>query len=324
MDAHLAACLLLGSQKEIAISKFAMQHAKNEQVKQFAQQMIAAHSKDAGELQKFVGPQAMPALEDHATGSSGSASIERQRSTTTTATSTTRTADDQDRSRSTTTTNADRARGGEQARSGADQSSQPEARAGQTARSQRDPTDQGQAGQRQLGQSQSQSTQSQATQSEATRTQTTQRDSTQRDSTQREVPVSASVGSYDHAEMATQRMKIEHQVAQRCLDLMKAELQKYSGEKFDQAYLGQQAGEHVQMIAMLDVYEQHASPELKQLITKAKSEAQDHLRQANELMEQVHQPGGAGQGATRPGATREGTTGQSNPSRRTTNPGANQ
>jgi predicted outer membrane protein len=282
MDAHLAACLLLGNQKEIAISKFAMEHAQNQKVKQFAQQMIASHSKDAAELQKFVGPEVLPPLDGQAIDSSGSAATIRQRSTTT---STSSTAQDQDRSRDATsrsTASSDsRARGGEQARSATTPSSQPGAQPGQAAQS-------SQPGQSQLGQSQP--GQSQPGQS---RTDTLTTQSRETLTTQREVPVSASVGSYDHAQMATQRMKIEHEVAKQCLQLMKAQLQKYSGEKFDQAYLGQQAGEHVQMIAMLTVFENQASPELKQLITKAKGEAQDHLRTANELMEEVHQPGAA-------------------------------
>lgn len=303
MDAHLAACLLLESQKEIAISKFALQHAKNEQVKQFAQQMIADHSKGVTELQKFVGPQAVPPL-DGASGSPGSASIDRERSTTTTATTTTRSS--QDLNRSTASSEADRARGGEQARSSTEATTQPGARPGQTAQTQRQPgqTQPGQAqpgqtqpGQSQLGQPQTQS----------------------RTSTQREVPVSASIDSYDHAQMATQRMKIEHEVAQRCLALMQQELQKYTGEKFDQAYLGQQAGEHVQMIAMLDVFEQHASPELKQVISKAKTQAQDHLRMANDLMEQVYTPARAGESSTKQGGTNPAQPGQATPNRRTPN-----
>lgn len=302
MDAHLAACLLLGSQQEIALSKFALQHAKNEQVKQFAQQMIADHSKGVAELQKFVGPQAIPPLEG-ASGTPGSASIDRERSTTTTATSTTRSSQDLDRS--TASSEADRARGGEQARSSTDAASQPGARPGQTAQTQRQPG-QAQPGQTQPGQSQLGQTQTQS-----------------RTSSQREVPVSAAIDSYDHAQMATQRMKIEHEVAQRCLALMQQELQKYTGEKFDQAYLGQQAGAHIQMIAMLDVFEQHASPELKQVIGKAKTQAQDHLRMANDLMEQVDTSARAGESSTKRGATNPAQPGQATPNRRTPNAGNN-
>jgi predicted outer membrane protein len=53
LDSELAACLIIGNHKEIAISRLAEQ-SQNEEVKKFAQQMIQDHEKFASELQKFA------------------------------------------------------------------------------------------------------------------------------------------------------------------------------------------------------------------------------------------------------------------------------
>jgi len=54
LDGQLAACLILGNEKEVAAARFAEQHSQNEQVKQFAQQMIEAHTKFADQLAQFA------------------------------------------------------------------------------------------------------------------------------------------------------------------------------------------------------------------------------------------------------------------------------
>lgn len=54
LDAQLAACVIIGNEKEIAISRLVEQHSQNEQVKQFAQQMIQAHTKFVDQLAQFA------------------------------------------------------------------------------------------------------------------------------------------------------------------------------------------------------------------------------------------------------------------------------
>ena len=54
LDAQLAACLIIGNQKEIAVSKLAEQQSQNDEVKKFAQMMIADHEKFVAELQTFA------------------------------------------------------------------------------------------------------------------------------------------------------------------------------------------------------------------------------------------------------------------------------
>jgi len=54
IDRHVAACLTLGNEEEVALGKFAAEHAQNSQVKQFAQQMVEQHNQAISQLQKFV------------------------------------------------------------------------------------------------------------------------------------------------------------------------------------------------------------------------------------------------------------------------------
>lgn len=55
MDAHFAACLVLGNQNEIAASKIASEKASNPKVKAFAEMMIKDHQKYLMELEQFGG-----------------------------------------------------------------------------------------------------------------------------------------------------------------------------------------------------------------------------------------------------------------------------
>ncbi len=51
----IAACLLDHNKAEVELSKMAVDHAKNDQVKQFAEQMVKDHTKMVEKLQQFVG-----------------------------------------------------------------------------------------------------------------------------------------------------------------------------------------------------------------------------------------------------------------------------
>jgi predicted outer membrane protein len=54
IDGHLAACLILGNEEEVALGRFASQHASSDQVKRFAQQMVDEHTKAADQLRQFA------------------------------------------------------------------------------------------------------------------------------------------------------------------------------------------------------------------------------------------------------------------------------
>src|SRR5690606_24443151 len=63
LSKHLAACVALGNQEEIAISQVGLQRAQNEKVKQFAQQMINDHGKYLSELEQFAPQVAQQSLQ---------------------------------------------------------------------------------------------------------------------------------------------------------------------------------------------------------------------------------------------------------------------
>src|SRR4051794_13432067 len=51
----IAACLLDHNKAEVELAKLAVEHAKNDEVKQFAEQMVKDHSQMVDNLQQFVG-----------------------------------------------------------------------------------------------------------------------------------------------------------------------------------------------------------------------------------------------------------------------------
>jgi predicted outer membrane protein len=56
-DSHVADCLILANQEEVALLKFGMERTKNEDVKKLAQSMIKDHEKAIGELRGFASPE---------------------------------------------------------------------------------------------------------------------------------------------------------------------------------------------------------------------------------------------------------------------------
>ena len=98
--------------------------------------------------------------------------------------------------------------------------------------------------------------------------------------------VRSTVGYTDSADVC--RMKCE--IHRECLALTERELDKWQGADFDQAYLGQQAGAHIGMLATLKTFEKHASKEMRPLIQEARATTEKHLNHANELMKNLGHP----------------------------------
>jgi predicted outer membrane protein len=79
LEQHIATCLALGNQEEVALAKFAQQRATNPQVKQFAETMIQEHQQAIQQLHQAV-PQVASLnlqLTSTAGGQSGAASSEQ-------------------------------------------------------------------------------------------------------------------------------------------------------------------------------------------------------------------------------------------------------
>jgi predicted outer membrane protein len=84
-----------------------------------------------------------------------------------------------------------------------------------------------------------------------------------------------------------QMLQIQEQVARKCLASTEKEFRNLDQDKFDHAYLGQQCMAHMKMIAELEVFQQHASPELAELFRQGVETAREHLQQAKKLKEQL-------------------------------------
>jgi predicted outer membrane protein len=179
IDGQLAACLVLGNEAEVALSRFADKRASSEQVKKFAQQMIEAHTKAAQQLRQFA-PQ----------------DVSLQLSSS---------------------------------------SSDPAARSGQA-----------------------------------------------RNETSATAPGSAAGGAPE-ANIGRKMLTIEREAKQECLELAQKELGEKRGSEFDQCFVGQQIGGHLQMIAALTVFERHVSPDLQRVISEQKKTAEQHLEHAKQI-----------------------------------------
>jgi predicted outer membrane protein len=266
----LAACLLIGNQKEVAMGKFAVPHAKNEKVKQFAQEMIEAHSKTASQLQKWVGREI--SLEVGQEGPHAG--------------TTTQTRTD---IRTTTPGQQPGQQLGQQPgqQPGQPLGQQPGQRPGQ-------PGQPGQLSQQPTPRTATPGQQAGAQTPGQQRTET--RSTTTRTEVQQERTVPTSIDVAGSSDMADRRLMIEREAAQKCLELTKQELMRHQ-EDFDQAYMGQQVGSHIGMLALLETFERHASDaELRQLIQQSRSTTQDHLHKANELIRELSPSSGRAPG----------------------------
>ena len=86
-------------------------------------------------------------------------------------------------------------------------------------------------------------------------------------------------------QIGQQMLAIMRDAKQECLNLTQKELGQKRGEEFDHAYIGQQMGGHIQMIAALTAFEKHTSPELQRVVAEQKKTAEQHLDHLKQLVE---------------------------------------
>jgi hypothetical protein len=82
-------------------------------------------------------------------------------------------------------------------------------------------------------------------------------------------------------------LAMQKDIAQKCLALTQRELGEYDGAKFDQAYIGQQCGAHIGMLAKLTGSEQYASGELQPVLAQQQQTVEQHLQHAKQVMQQL-------------------------------------
>ena len=84
-----------------------------------------------------------------------------------------------------------------------------------------------------------------------------------------------------------QALALMQQVKQECLSLTKEELGEMKGAKFDKAYIGQQVGAHIAMLAQLRGSKDFASAELQQVIEEGEQMTEKHMTKAKEIMKEL-------------------------------------
>lgn len=310
LDEHIASCLLLGNQKEIALSRFGAERAKDQKVKQFAQHMIQQHTEAIAKLQRFASDADTRELGSSSTSSTSRSetSVNSSRSSSTDASrssrsSTTPSAQDNDDNQGAA---ANRSRSGQASASRdatASNDAQTRTSADSSARTQSDAnarTTTGSEGR------------SQASRPGANDDQNRTGVAGQVDSARdRSVTTSVEVRS-EHEGMQARMKAMEREAAEKFVALTKSKLEQSSD--FDQAFLGAQVTAHIAMIAHLETFRSYASEELRPVIQESHTMAQDHLRQATELIEQLASNGGA---ARQSSQSRSATGVQSQSSSRT-------
>jgi predicted outer membrane protein len=90
-----------------------------------------------------------------------------------------------------------------------------------------------------------------------------------------------------------QMTEFAREFRQECLNLVTQELGRKQGAEFDKAYIGQQAGAHMAMLAEARVAQRHIqNDQLRPVIQQGEQMAEHHLAQAREIKEQLQAGGG--------------------------------
>jgi len=82
-------------------------------------------------------------------------------------------------------------------------------------------------------------------------------------------------------------MAMLQKVKSECLSLTQQELQEHQGAEFDKAYLGQQLGAHIAMLAELRGSKSFASPQLQKLLAEGEKMTMAHMEKAKEIINQL-------------------------------------
>jgi predicted outer membrane protein len=120
-----------------------------------------------------------------------------------------------------------------------------------------------------------------------------------------EEPVASTAsGSVGHDQRGVQ---LAQAVKQECLNLTQQELAQHQGVEFDKAYIGQQVGAHIGMLAELRGSKNFATGQLQEVIAEGEQMTQKHLAEAKQIMSQLKDQQGSpsAQTSQRPATTRQ-------------------
>jgi predicted outer membrane protein len=80
---------------------------------------------------------------------------------------------------------------------------------------------------------------------------------------------------------------LKRQISEKCQQSVKSELERKEGREFDMCFLGHQMMAHMLLADTLEVFQNHASAELKPILAEAHKSVQGHLEHAKELAKSV-------------------------------------
>jgi predicted outer membrane protein len=96
-------------------------------------------------------------------------------------------------------------------------------------------------------------------------------------------PVPRAAGEAENLWTDSRLVTIHHQVVQRRLALAETYLSTLQGTRFDEAYIGQQIGGHIEMLAMIETFQRFVSPRAGQVLGAAVESTQEHLAMAKNI-----------------------------------------
>lgn len=82
-------------------------------------------------------------------------------------------------------------------------------------------------------------------------------------------------------------MQLHREIAEQCLANTKEMLGKKSDEERDACFIGLQIAKHAAMKTKLEVFQRHATGELKELLAQGASVTSNHMEHAEKLMKQL-------------------------------------
>jgi len=268
LQQHIADCLILSNEEEIALSRYAIEHTDNEDIRNFAHSMIEDHTNYVNDLRRFATPGQIFDLRDRRYNGQTSNSSTNRSSTNQSSTSGT--------SQSQSLNNRSQSRNDDNDRS--DRSDRNDSRTNdsdnnRSAVENRSQNDQSSGGLNQGAGNQNTGNQSSVNQSNGRQTVTTNRFATG----------TATGDSTGSTADLHQLFNTERRIKQECLKIAKEDLSKLHGSDFDGCFLGMQIGMHNGMLAKLRVAQTQVSGSFAQVLRRGEQTTQEHKSHAEHL-----------------------------------------
>jgi len=84
-------------------------------------------------------------------------------------------------------------------------------------------------------------------------------------------------------------VRLKHELGQKCLQSAQRELSQKNGAEFDRCFVGMQVAKHMEALDTLEVFQNHASSELRSAISEAIPTVQRHLEHAKQMEKTLQQ-----------------------------------